>query len=93
MNSLDDVFINNLPTLDLHGEIRTSARVLIKEFIYDNYCLKNTKVVIIHGIGTGVIKEEVNMCLKNNKYVESFHINRFNEGCTLVYLKKYGEKS
>ena len=55
----DDIFINNLPTLDLHGEIKDSARVLIKEFIYDNYVMRNKKVVIIHGIGKGKIKEEV----------------------------------
>ena len=35
--SLDDIFINSLPTLDLHGEIRDSARVLVNEFINDNY--------------------------------------------------------
>ena len=40
---LDDVFINSLPSLDLHGEIRDSARVLVKEFIYDNYLLKNNQ--------------------------------------------------
>lgn len=84
---LDDVFINNLPTLDLHGETRDSARVLIKEFIYDNYVLKNKKIVIIHGIGTGAIKNEAHIILKNSKYVNNFHINGLNAGCTLVYLK------
>lgn len=83
----DDVFINNLPTLDLHGEIKDSARVLIKEFIYDNYVMKNKKVVIIHGIGKGKIKEEVINNLKNNKMVLSFHLNRYNSGCTVVYIK------
>ena len=39
----DDVFINSLPSLDLHGEVRDSARVLVKEFIYDNYILKNKR--------------------------------------------------
>ncbi|MBQ9014051.1 MAG: Smr/MutS family protein [Bacilli bacterium] len=83
----DDIFINNLPTLDLHGEIKDSARVLIKEFIYDNYVMKNKKVVIIHGIGKGKIKEEVINNLKNNKMVLSFHLNRYNSGCTVVYIK------
>ena len=83
----DDIFINNLPTLDLHGEIKDSARVLIKEFIYDNYVMKNKKVVIIHGIGKGKIKEEVINNLKNNKMVLSFHHNRYNSGCTVVYIK------
>lgn len=88
----DDIFINNLPTLDLHGEIKDSARVLIKEFINDNYVLRNKKVVVIHGIGTGKIKEEVINCLKNNKMVLSFHFNRYNSGCTVVYIKDKDEK-
>lgn len=85
--SLDDIFINNLPTLDLHGEIRDSARVLIKEFINDNYYLKNEKIVIIHGVGTGVLKDETHKILKNDKRVKEYHLNHYNPGCTLIYLK------
>lgn len=84
---LDDVFIDNVPSLDLHGEFRFSARVLVKEFIYDNYVLKNKKILIIHGVGTGAIKEEVYNVLKNDKRVESYHLNHYNQGCTVVYLK------
>ena len=54
INSLDDIFIDNLPKLDLHGETRDSSRVLVKEFINDNYILKNNKIIIIHGIGKGI---------------------------------------
>lgn len=86
--SLDHIFINNLPSLDLHGEIRASARVLIKEFIEDNYKLRKNKVVIVHGNGTGALKEETFKILKNNKYVLDYKLNLFNPGCTLVYLKK-----
>ena len=84
---LDDVFIDNVPSLDLHGEFRFSARVLVKEFIYDNYVLKNKRILIIHGVGTGEIKEEVYNVLKNDKRVESYHLNHYNQGCTVVYLK------
>ena len=84
---LDDVFIDNVPSLDLHGEFRFSARVLVKEFIYDNYVLKNKRILIIHGVGTGAIKEEVYNVLKNDKRVESYHLNHYNHGCTVVYLK------
>ncbi len=86
-NFLDDVFIDDLPTLDLHGEFRFSARVLVKEFIYDNYVLKNKKILIVHGVGTGAIKNEVHGILRHNKFVSSFHINPYNQGCTVVYLK------
>lgn len=85
---LDDVFISSLPTLDLHGEIRDSARVLIKEFINDNIVMKNYKILIIHGVGSGAIKDETYKILKSNKNVDSFHLNHYNAGCTLVYLKK-----
>ena len=32
---------NNLPTLDLHGENSEYAKIMINEFIADNYKLKN----------------------------------------------------
>ena len=86
--SFDDVFIDTLPTLDLHGEIRDSARILIREFIEDNYTLRNEKVVIIHGVGNGILKDETHKILSSSKKVESFHINRYNSGSTMVYLKK-----
>ena len=88
MDDLTDVFIKNLPTLDLHGEIKDSARVLIKEFIEDNYLLRNKKIVIVHGVGKGLIKEETYNILKRNKKVGSYHINRYNSGCTVVILKE-----
>lgn len=85
---LDDIFIKNIPTLDLHGEIRDSARVLIKEFIDDNYFLKKDRILIIHGVGGGILKDETYKILKNNKKVQEYHLNHYNSGCTLVYLKK-----
>lgn len=84
---LDDIFITNLPTIDLHGEIRASARVLVSEFINDNYVLRNERVIIIHGVGTGVLKQEVHQLLKNSKLVKAYHLNHYNAGCTMVYLK------
>ena len=85
---LDDVFIDSYPKLDLHGEIRDSARVLIKEFLQDNMIMKNYKLCIVHGIGSGILKNEVIKVLKQSKLVDSFHLNHFNSGCTIVYLKK-----
>ena len=84
----DDVFSGNLPTLDLHGEIRSSARVLINEFIEDNYILRNDKIVIVHGIGSGALKEETIKTLKVNRKVDSYHLNHYNSGSTIVYLTK-----
>lgn len=79
---------NNLPTLDLHGTDRDYARILINDFILDNYKLKNEKVIIIHGIGTGIIRKTTMETLKRNKYVASYKLDNFNSGSTIVELKK-----
>ena len=79
---------SNLPTLDLHGMDRDYARILINDFIEDNYKIKNLKVVIIHGNGTGIIKKTTLETLKHNKLVEDYKINNFNAGETLVSIRK-----
>lgn len=79
---------NNLPTLDLHGIDRDYARILINDFINDNHNLKNDMVVIIHGIGTGIIRKTTQETLKRNRYVEEYKIDNFNVGMTIVKLRK-----
>lgn len=78
---------SNLPSLDLHGLNRDYARILINDFILDNYKLKNRKVIIVHGIGTGIIRKTTMETLKNNKYVETYKLDNFNSGTTIVELK------
>lgn len=78
---------NNLPTLDLHGIDRDYARILINDFVRDNYLMKNKKIIIIHGNGTGIIKKTTQEVLRINKMVEKFYIDNFNTGMTVVLLK------
>lgn len=78
----------NVPTLDLHGIDRDYAKILINDFINDNYNSKNTEVVIIHGNGTGIIKKTTQETLKKNKLVIDYKINNFNTGETLVSIVK-----
>ena len=79
---------NNLPQLDLHGIDRDYARILINDFIYDNYVQKNSKVIIVHGIGTGIVRKTTQETLKRNKYVDSYKIDNFNSGTTIVEIKQ-----
>lgn len=78
---------NNLPTLDLHGIDRDYARILINDFVRDNYIMKNKRIIIIHGNGTGIIKKTTQEVLRINKMVENFNIDNFNTGMTVVLLK------
>ena len=66
---------------------RDYARILINEFIDDNYSLKEQTIKIIHGNGTGIIKKTTQETLKRNKKVEKYKINNFNSGETIVILK------
>lgn len=77
-----------VPTLDLHGFDRDYARIKINEFISDYYKLRTETIIIIHGVGSGILRKETQETLKNNKYVEQFKIDNFNIGQTIVKLKK-----
>ncbi len=79
---------SNCPTIDLHGIDRDYARILINDFIRDNYSMKNETVVIIHGIGSGIIRKVTQETLKKNKMVDSYKIDNFNAGETIVRLKR-----
>lgn len=79
---------NNLPTIDLHGEDSKTTELLVKQFIDDNEKLGNVKVIIIHGIGTGILKKTVHLLLSKDKRVAKFYIDFFNVGCTIVELKE-----
>ncbi len=77
---------NNMPEIDLHGENKDSANILVREFIKDNYKLGQREISIVHGIGKGILKKEVHKVLKGNKYVCDYQLDNFNSGCTLVKL-------
>ena len=83
---MEDIFLKNLPSIDLHGYDRESARVATNDFINDNIRLNNIKILIIHGKGKGVIKTEVHNVLKYRKEVLSFYTYNNNNGCTIVHL-------
>lgn len=76
----------NLPSLDLHGETAFSSRVLLKEFISNNKKLNKKLIIIIHGIGKGILKEEIHHQLRINKDVKIYKQDIFNKGVTVVEL-------
>lgn len=87
MKLSDTMFISNLPSIDLHGYDRDSARVIIEDNIRINRNLKNEKFVIIHGVGEGILKKTTHEILKKNKYVIEYAICYNNPGSTVVRLK------
>ncbi len=87
MKISDVIFIDSLPKLDLHGFDRESARVAINDFISDNVKMNNEIIVIVHGIGSGIIRSTTIDILRLNKNVLDFKSPYNNRGCMLVQLK------
>ena len=89
----DVIFIDNFPTLDLHGYDSATAMVAINDFVNDNYIMKKNIIVIIHGKGTGVLRKITNKVLKENKKVLNFKSYYYNSGCTIVEINTKKQKS
>ncbi len=87
MNINDIIFIDNLPKLDLHGFTKDEANVLINDFINDNIKLKNEFIIIVHGIGSGILRLQTKETLSKNKNVLEFKTYYYNQGCTIVKIK------
>lgn len=83
---MEDIFIKNLPTLDLHGYDMQSAALATNTFIEDNIILKNKKIVIIHGIGKGLVRKSVHETLSRNKHILKYHTDNLNNGITIAHL-------
>ena len=79
---------NQYPTLDLHGFDRDYARIMINDFIMDCYMMRSEKAVIIHGIGSGVLRKITKETLDKNRYVKNAKLDMFNAGETIVTLSK-----
>ena len=86
MNLNSIIFIDNLPKLDLHGYDRETARVAINDFINDHYKMKNEFITIVHGIGSGILRQTTNEVLRKNKKVIDFISFYYNNGCTIVQI-------
>ncbi len=86
-NNYIDPFTYNIPTLDLHGDDRDTARIKILDFISDNIKMKNDKIMIIHGKGSGLLKSITHDIIRNDKRVEKYEIPYYNDGSTIVWIK------
>ena len=85
-----DPFIDPLPHLDIHGETSATCVAVINSFIRDNLKLHKMKIVIVHGKGTGKLRDGIHSFLKKHPHVESFRMGNFGEGemgVTVVTLK------
>ena len=78
------------PEINVIGLNVDEAIFIIDKFLDDSYLAKLQTVRIVHGKGTGKLREGIHKFLKTNSHVKSFRIGTFGEGemgVTVVELK------
>jgi len=83
-----DKMYNN--KIDVRGYNTEDAIYKIDKFLDDSFIANLNEVTIIHGKGTGVLRNNISDFLKKHKLVKSFSFGKFNEGgdgATIVKLK------
>ena len=81
-----DPFLSILPTIDVHGFTRDMIKCVLNEFIGDNIKLCNKKIVVIHGRGKSILKDEIHYLLNIDKRVRKYYLDMFNIGQTIIEL-------
>lgn len=78
------------PDINLIGKTVDEALPLLDKYLDDAYLSHLPQVTVIHGRGTGALKNAVHTHLKKTKYVKSFRLGAFGEGdqgVTIVEFK------
>jgi len=78
------------PELDIRGMASDEAVPVMEKFLDSARLAKLNIVTIIHGKGTGVLRQAVHVNLRRNPHVKSFRLGRYGEGesgVTVIELK------
>ena len=72
------------PEINLIGMTTDEARPVLEKYLDDAYLAHISPVRVVHGRGTGALKNMTHDCLKRLKYVDSYRLGVFGEGDTGV---------
>lgn len=75
--------------INLIGKTTDEAIALLDKYLDDAYLAHLPSVRIVHGKGTGALRNAVQAHLKRLKYVKSFHLGEFGEGDAGVTIAEF----
>ena len=75
--------------INLIGKTTDEAIPLLDKYLDDAYLAHLPSVRIVHGKGTGALRNAVRAHLKRLKYVKSFHLGEFGEGDAGVTIAEF----
>lgn len=87
MKKIIDPFLYNAPLLDIHGYDRYGAMAMVNNFIDNSIRIQEKKIVVVHGKGQGILKNELHNYLKHDRRVLDYKTNNYNDGETIINLK------
>jgi DNA mismatch repair protein MutS2 len=76
-------------SLDLHGRTRAEAERLVRDALAAAVRDGVRRLTVIHGKGTGALRERVNQLLRNDKRVKQFRLGAWNEGGAGVTVAEF----
>ena len=82
-----EMFNSHYPVLNVHGETCDTVVYFLESFIRDNVKLGNVYIGVIHGRSSNILRNRVHELLKKNHNVDSFRIDIWNPGMTIIKLK------
>jgi len=77
------------PELNIIGQTAADGVAMLNEYLDDAYMSSLTEVRIVHGKGTGVLRNAVRDALKKIRYVDSFRSGEYGEGDAGVTVVKF----
>lgn len=77
------------PEINLIGKTTDEAIALLDKYLDDACIAHLSSVRIVHGKGTGALRNAVQKHLKRQKYIKSFHLGEFGEGDAGVTIAEF----
>ena len=67
-------------SINLIGQTVDEAIALLDKYLDDAYLAKLHQITIIHGVGTGALRNAVQAHLKKSKYIKTYRMGEYGEG-------------